>query len=607
MKLQEILTQDLSMVFQSNPIYDLNNMSALSSSSELIALNYDGMHHREFIFQVCSSKFSEGDVSYYQLFDAANALAKEAAHRNNSTDEKNEKQIEHLGNFVGVTGHAGIGKSTFTKFFAKKILSDAFLDVDYVFFLQFRNINYGKKMNLLEFLTSRMSIFEGEQRENVDDLLRELEKSDRVLLLMDGLDEALLDGMNQHFTKMCSSTAKEKPEIFIKNILHGNILPRAKKLITSKPSQMYKLHEDYRPKFIVSISGLNEEAQKKICRVITGENDNRTEAILKVLKSNHDLQSYCWVPRICVLIMSCLNGAFEKSDHNSHLVVQEFLSMGSLTTIMITAMTLLVNVHNNSSNKVSAFQLENLCYLAYTCFEANHFCFDLRDLDNANISHESSHTFLTLGFVSSSSLKITLMEGQKRFSFAHLILQELLVALHLKLFISVAEFMQLNGKLKSGKYQMVTKFLYGLNSSAALKSLDTLFKACNLNLELSKENELSKKDMLKKMVVDQINDLHRSTSKKSIFRGFLICTWLYEMRDDKFAQSIVSELQDKIVLTGEILPSDIQAFYYMFHFKKAPLHLSVVHSHFIGEALKNFFFEMEKLKKTNNKKVKLYS
>jgi len=551
-------------------------------------------HHREDILQVFT-KAPSGNINHANLFTEAMNQAKAQAQAQTTNDEAKECYILQHGNIVGVTGHAGIGKTTLTKLLVKKVIEKNLYDVDYIFYLRFRDISYKKERNLLQFLTNETAIFEGEKQEHIGMLLEELDQSDRVLIVMDGFDEAALEDMDKNFTTKCSIHSTREADIFIKNLLNGSILPRAKKLVTSRPRQMYELNDDYKPRFMVNVLGLNKDAQCQICTDIAGNDEKLKNEILKFLHHNPDLSSYCYVPVNCILIMFCIHANLKQTKE------KPMNTMDSLTTIMVAALGLFIDNGHLHNEK---FQIQNLCDLAYNGFKKNQLYFNLEDLQNSSLNQQNATTFLTAGLGSNEELK--LWDGtETKFYFSHLILQEFCVAVFIKLYLTMAQFKELVPMLDSSRYQMVTKLLFGLCNGETLKYLKKLHKkTCDQKLELPVETETATKEQLQNLVLQNLEKLSRGTTKKYVFNVFQICSWIYEMRDDDFTKKIVGDLQNKLVVTGEILPNDIPGFYYMLRFKKNPLTLSVVAPSFVEEALKRFFVEMDKTFKATKLKVK---
>ena len=68
---------------------------------------------------------------------------------------------------------------------------------------------------------------------------------------------------------------------------------------------MLNLPDNYKPKFIVKIFGINEEDIKQICDDIC-LNSYYASQVLSQIESQPDLLSYCHVPINCVLTVNCI-------------------------------------------------------------------------------------------------------------------------------------------------------------------------------------------------------------------------------------------------------------------------------------------------------------
>ena len=336
----------------------------------------------------------DGIVSHKELFKKAleHATAVVKNFRNGVTSEKNFVSV--YGNIVGVIGYAGIGKTTLSKELVQKAINEnLFGEIDYVCYLRFRDINMEVQVNLIQFLTNEPDYFQDEDRNQVKGVCGKLDESDSVLIVLDGYDEAALKGMTESCKSQCSFSSTVKAEVFIKNILAGNVLPRAKKLITSRPEQMREMHEDYQPKFVVNLLGIGKDSQEQTCEDIVSKNEEnkvqRKKEILQFLENNQDLRSYCYVPAICIIIMYCVYANLEES-----------LNMDSLTTIMVTALKLFIEQHllnkKVGDEAKRQFQIQKLCLLAYNGFKADRYYFTASELKDV-IVDENAVGFFAIG------------------------------------------------------------------------------------------------------------------------------------------------------------------------------------------------------------------
>ena len=102
---------------------------------------------------------------------------------------------------------------------------------------------------------------------------------------MNGFDEADLKSKAKRVSTVnihdCAFS-----ENFMINLFAGNILPKAKKIVTSRPRQFFEIPEEYRPQFTTYILGSDEDAQRSICKNICGDKD---EKIFSFIQEHPDL------------------------------------------------------------------------------------------------------------------------------------------------------------------------------------------------------------------------------------------------------------------------------------------------------------------------------
>ena len=264
---------------------------------------YD-FHHRDERAKLFS-KPPVGDVEVEQLFGKAKEFAE---HESSKKDFSNPKAKEHFiqvhSNVVGIVAQAGCGKSTLAKTIFNRVVGKEHLyGVDSIFYFEFRDINYNDKTNLLKFLSPTLATDWMTDKNRRDAVLKQVQDSDKVIIIMDGLDEAKIDFTKNHHKVSISD--ETTAEIFIMNILHGTILENAKKLVFSRPHQILELPDKLRPRFRVNILGLNEKSQMKICEDICGENKDQ---VYKYIKNHPEILSISYIPINCILSCYAIYG-----------------------------------------------------------------------------------------------------------------------------------------------------------------------------------------------------------------------------------------------------------------------------------------------------------
>ena len=525
---------------------------------------YD-FHHRDERAKLFS-KPPVGDVEVEQLF----VKAKEFAERKSSKkDSGNSKAKEHFikvySNVVGILGQAGCGKSTLAKTILKRVAGKEHLyGVDSIFYLECRDINYIDKTNLLKFLLPTLTSDWMTDKKRRDAVVKQIQGSNKVLIIMDGLDEAKIDIRNHH---KVSVTDKTTAEIFIMNILHGTILENAKKLVFSRPRQMLELPDRFKPRFLVNILGLDEKSQMQICEDICGENKDQ---VYSYIKKHPEILSFSYIPINCILSCYAINKTLSQ---------QKSIVPHSMTGILAFVLGLFVN----SSNHRGEFKANNIAELAWKAFKVKKFNFQNKDLTDSELSNDDiSNLFVSV----TKKQELRLIGGNPQLIsyFSHLILQEFLVAVHLLLFSSMDEFKKLifnsnnsDCNLFSSRFEMVTKFLFGLCNQETFEQLKECIQSCQFPQKKWESLQNLPKDATYTTIDDEVV-------------GYL--NWAYELQNDDFTNRLASRLSDEVDLECRMLPSDFGAFYYVCNKKQQPITLNKLSgNNFYGTCWKEFVFD----------------
>ena len=542
-------------------------------------------HHRKEIADVFNKPPSR-NIHHSQLFiEARNQAIAESEKKGLNSEAKMKYQVAH-GNVVGVVGQAGIGKTTLTKLIAQEVLYQGLYEADYVFYLRFRDIDYKNVMNFIQFLTNNSQFSNNITKKDLRKLLNTLSENSKVFLLFDGFDESSIKEESRPLQGNCSIYEKAKAEKFIKHLLGGNLLPKAKKLFTSRPRQLLQLHKTFRPRFIVNVLGLTCGSQKHICEDVC-ENEDACAYVFQFIEDRPDLKSFCYVPANCILVMHCINVNYRSKK----LAALE--EMDSITTIMVATLGLFTEGHFRGETLYT----KNLSLLAYRAFLSNCLFFECQDLKEAGISIQQATTFLTARLGKNAALKLWEGIATARSYFSHLLLHEFFVAIYLIFFMKVNEFDQILSSLTENKYEMVAKFSFGLCNSVTQNYLQNFTQCEDLNVS----HCIQKKEMLKSLALEKVASAQN-------FSDLLQCySWLYELRDDEVTKKAVSKQENVIEVSGFILPSDIPAFQYVLLQRKSPLFLIVSHPYIDRDRRKSYFAALGAIFQSDNVKVILHS
>ena len=488
------------------------------------------------------------NISHDSFFDRAQEQA-----------EKTKKN----GNIVGVLGQPGVGKTTFTE----KLLEDyankrEIYQSKLVFYLKFRYVNYSDKLNLLEFLapTFVKNYTMGKKRRNA--LLNKLNNSVETLIIMDGLDEADINISDENCPEI-NILSKQTAEVFIKNILRGTILSKAKKLITSRPRQLTSLPKDFRPRFCINIIGLDINAQKQICRDVCV---NKPDETFGYVQDHSELSAYCHVPFNCILVMLSVNSLKTKKSGTCDNFLPCTLT-GILSFVLIKFI--------NSGHYRGRFVCDRIANLAWNGFKQKKNNFNESDISEANLTKDDlKDMFVTF------PNKIRFYFCHSTY-FCHLVMQEFFVALKLIFFMQTEELKKVVSKsfLNKDRFEMVAKFIFGLCNKETFKNLKEMPQ-----FVFPEQQTIVLKTILKTKIIriirsGKIND--------RLIRYFCL---LYEMHDTEFTQEIASQLPDRVELNCKMLPTDFEPLHYVLRLKETPTSILNVDSkdHFHGDCWKRF-------------------
>ena len=512
------------------------------------------------------SKPPVGDVKVEQLFVKAKKFAE---HVSSKKDFGNPRAKEHFiqvhSNVVGILGQAGCGKSTLAKTILSRVVGEEHLyEADLIFYFQFRDINYNNKTNLLKFLSPTLTTDWMTDNKHRYAVLKQIQDSNKVLIIMDGLDETKIDTRNYH---KVSINDEDFAEVFIMNILQGTILENAKKLVFSRQRQMLELPDRFRPRFLVNILGLDKESQMQICEDICGENKDQ---VYKYVKNNPEILSFSYIPINCIWSCYSINKVLLQDTRS---VPQNMT--GILTFVFVSFV--------NSEIHHGKFKAKNIAKLAWKAFQVKKINFQNKDLTDSELSNDDINNL----FVSvTKKQKVQMFGGNPQLTsyFSHLILQEFFVAVHLLLFSSLDEFEKLifnsnnsDCNLFSSRFEMVTKFLFGLCNQETFEQLKECIQPCQFS---SRKLEL-------------LQNLPEDATYTTIdYKVVCYLNWAYELQNDDFTNRLASRLSYEVHIDCRMLPSDFGAFYYVCNKKPQSITLNELsQENFYGNCWKQFIFD----------------
>ena len=539
-----------------------------------------------------------GDISIDDIFkkskEHANAIFAKTKHY---SEELKQIDINVCANMVGVIGQAGMGKTALTKSLLQQIIDERLFDSNYVFYLQFREVDYKNETNLLSFLAKNLCLSwtTNEARRNA--VLKKLSSRNDVILIMDGFDEALITKFSAKSPSVKVSD-NAKPELFIKNIMKGSILGNAKKILTSRPRQLLEIPKEFRPKFLLSILGLGLEAQYQVCKSICNDN---TDSVFNYIQQHPSIATYCYVPCNCILVMHAVNSINDQQQEE-----ETFSMPNTISGILSIVLCLFVQSPLVRDNQ-SAFCLKNLANLAWKGFETRKFCFKETDLQNAGINNNERSLFFVMR-LAKTALSLVGGDPSKISYFSHLIIQEFLAGLYLIFFTPLNEFKKMVAgtyvgplplsipryDLTDGNWEMVTKFMFGICNKDTHKMLQTLIS--DLHSNVSKKAGLLYNFALRSLPNQIIS------ANNEYFQNILpVCIWTHELNDTKLAAEVAQRLKKRIVVMGKVVPSDVASLRYILDQRQTALELDCTkyETWFENGSITHFMNAMEQCSETN--------
>ena len=559
---------------------DIAPLELSTQSREFAKLNKTGhFHYRKEILDIYIKSPSE-IISHSQLFAEAERDAQNRA-VNCSTEAAASKLIQRHSNQVFISGEPGIGKSTFSQQLVEEMLdpNTKLFETEFVFYVRFRDVNYINEMDFLEFLTMHDPFLLDFAVQDRIKLLKHFGTCKNVSIVMDGFDEADIKSL-ANFSK-CQLSAKATAVTFIKSLFFGDIFPFAKKIITSRPRQLAELSNNILPQFffVVNLLGLSDDGQRKICNSVC-KNPFQSVKILNYLNSHPDLKSYCYVPVNAIVTMRILKETRE----------DEWKQLVSLTSILVAALKVWF-LRKLSQNESVVFQAKEIAEMAYEAFCNDRFYFKKWHFNKMGVDRKNLMTFMT-------NVEFFLFNGTDiHCYFIHLVWQELFVAFKLILFTDEEKLNDIIPNLNVVKYEMVSKFLFGLCNEDTQTELLGQVEAKDLN---SSTDRKKCKELLKNFAIQNIR-----RSGGDYFKSLIqVFSWIHEMRDDGFTVQAANCLNNKFFIRSHILPTDVPCLNYMLRHRTSPMTLYVKNPDFVGNSFEYFMKEL-KVTLENNSKIKV--
>ena len=546
-------------------------------------------HTREEI-QNLYKKHSMGDILPENFFKESQEFGKKFNdYKNALNDKAKEYYLNKHGNVVGVIGQAGVGKTTFSKILLNRILNkeERLYNADYIFYVKLRDFQNQNRieLGLLNFLFKNISSDWAETIDCSKSFLKLLSESDSVVIILDGFDE--IDSIQfKDPSKLRVNVYDEKlPLEFTLGLLIGEILPKAKKVITSRPRQLLNLILQFKPIFLVSIIGIDNYGQKQICEDIC-KNHEQTQEVWNYVQNQTELNSYCYIPIMAILIFHTIyqNLLRDRLDKQTSISISQVLAY-NLNLFICTDH---VNKNNpdhicdRNQTKIKLKSLSKLSKLAYEGIVQRKLYFSDDDFQVAGLNENDISPFLTTFHANDSSNAMAVVRKITKTLnyFSHLIWQEFFAAIHI-IFDLKQTFFDLNPiDLSSSQFEVVTKFLFGLCNDHTVEILnnidDEYIFLSNNDANVLKEH------------------LH-SHLKKTALDLFRLASLLYELKDKTLTREFSNLLPSILKIKGDVFPNDVLPLCELIRARQRHLEIHLNNPSFYKNSHLLFFKKMESI------------
>jgi len=443
-------------------------------------------------------------------------------------------------NNVVLLGQAGVGKTTLTRIILDKVVKKELLpNTRYVFFIPFRSMDFEKSHSFSQFVLGGANRFVGQGAVSDEELKDELGDGENVLFIHDGLDEADTSAFADS-NPLPSDQTLATADVYVKKLLSNELLPKAIKVVTSRPKHFKETCDEYRPSTVIEVLGFDESARRELCRQFC-KNEDVFNQVTDFLDGNPVMSASCYVAAKCVWIMYVLK---------QNVVEHGRVRAVSFTDVLVQGLGLyarglkLRNKHE---------LLKKISILAMSGFDQGRATFTLGDLvENgleSNVLKRMCETVSDKGH----HVNLTIVDsGRTCFYFSHFIWQELLAAVHLLLFTSLKDFSSLLKRLDSSKWEVVAMLVYGLCNKTVFRRVGKIFKVCDDDLMKKKRNKL--RILVKKL----LQDLDPCNTPKLL----TVCSWLNEMKHEEVTQDVLKYFPSELNLSGSLVRTDIPALVY---------------------------------------------
>ena len=385
-----------------------------------------------------------------------------------------------------VVGRPGIGKTMFCSKILRNWASDKLLneaqksrfDFKLAFLVKLRKFNQtNEEINLRQLLDAA----EYSKLPISDDVWHCItERPDKLLLIFDGFDE--YSGkvrINNDDLSISNHVEDSMPVHFLyKKLLSGKILPGATVLTSTRPTAVSFFEAPIAFERIVEILGFNSDKVEEYVDKFTKEkgDDGKGETIKQHIRSNPNLQSFCYIPVNCFIICSCLLHLLNSPGVSGCLPTR-------LTELYSIAIKIFYFCHDDIQNRYPLHEAQQfylkpfnalpehvqklfkrLGEIAFQGIKEGRLIFESGEVDeqeNNGLFHRLPDSFSGL------------TEGRAQYCFLHLTIQEFLAAKYLVDTYSSEDLQKfVSDHIQDGAWKVVMQFVAGLLAEKEGQSTD---------------------------------------------------------------------------------------------------------------------------------------
>ncbi|XP_019113567.2 NLR family CARD domain-containing protein 3-like [Larimichthys crocea] len=348
---------------------------------------------------------------------------------------------DNLVRTVITRGVAGIGKTvSVNKFTLDWAEGRENTNLEFVFPLSFRELNLMRKKTFS--LVQLLDVFFPETK----DTEIFVNSSNKILFILDGLDESRLS-LNFHKSEIMSDVTQEtRIDVLLTNLIRGRLLPLALVWITSRPVASSQVPLEYID-LVTEVRGFNNPQKDEYFRRKISD-ESLANRVITHVKSCRSLHIMCHIPVFCWMAASVLEKKLVMTDGND--------TPKTLTQMYIHFLSFFVdNIkerlpgRRESNADCLRDNLMSLGKLAYKELEKGHLIFYERDLILNDIKVTQASMFSGI-YTQIFNEELTVCK-EKMFCFVHLSIQEFFAALYVHLMFNNDNFNVLTKKPSSSR------------------------------------------------------------------------------------------------------------------------------------------------------------